>query len=362
MEYLPATDWIKNGDEPILISGPCSAESPEQLMQTAKRIVAKHPNNIFRAGIWKPRTQPGQFEGRGEEGLKWLLDVKQETGMLTATEVATPAHIELALKYKVDILWIGTRTTVNPFIVQELANALTGVDIPMLVKNPIHPDPQLWLGAMNRFSKAGIRKLGAIHRGFFTDVKSEYRNLPKWDIVLAVRTLYPDLPMICDISHIAGNTSRLQTLAQHATDINLDGLMIETHIDPSCALSDKDQQVTPDQLDELLLNVQVKHTAFTDSTVLAELNLIRNQINQLDATLMQTLSDRMKLAEIIGRLKMEHNVTILQMDRWKEIIDRSMASAAESGLSSEFIRNIFMLIHDESIRLQSEIEPAKKLS
>ena len=359
MEYSPAKDWIKKDGKPILVSGPCSAESPEQLMLTARQIAVRYPDNIFRAGIWKPRTKPGQFEGRGEEGLKWLLDVKRETGMRTATEVITPAHVELALRYEVDLLWIGTRTTVNPFIVQELADSLAGVDIQLLVKNPIHPDPHLWIGALSRFSKAGVRKLGAIHRGFFTDLKTEYRNLPKWEIALDLRTQFPDLAMICDISHIAGSKERLQVLAQHATDIKLDGLMIETHIDPSCALSDKDQQVTPSELYEILDGIHFKQETFTDVQAIARLGVIRDRINDLDTTLMQTLSDRMKMAELIGELKKEHDVAILQMDRWKEIIEKCMATAEEKGLSRVFIRNIFMLIHDESIRLQSELQSAE---
>jgi len=353
-------DWLRKGSDRILIAGPCSAESEQQVMETSAGIAAVNPNAIFRAGVWKPRTRPGLFEGRGEPALQWLADAKSKTGLRLATEVAIPKHVELALKYDIDVLWVGARTTVNPFMVQELAESLKGVDIPVMVKNPIHPDLQLWIGGLERFNKAGISKLAAIHRGFYTFEHSEYRNAPRWELVYELKSLYPALPIICDVSHIAGTTSLLNMVAQQAIDLNLDGLMIETHCDPSVALSDAQQQITPEKLRELLALLIARNPSFTEEVIVNRMSGIRNKIDELDRLLMKTLGDRMELAKEIGELKKEYNVSILQLDRWKEVIENCMQKAEQAGLYKEFVRNIFIQIHDESIRIQSTILTAKK--
>ena len=355
------TDWLRKGNDRILIAGPCSAESEEQVMETASGIATINPNAIFRAGVWKPRTRPGLFEGRGEPALQWLVDAKAKTGLRIATEVAIPKHVELALKYNVDVLWVGARTTVNPFMVQELAEALKGVDIPVMVKNPIHPDLQLWIGGLERFNKIGISKLAAIHRGFYTFEHSEYRNAPRWELVYELKSLFPALPIICDVSHIAGTTSLLHMVAQQAIDLNLDGLMIETHRDPSVALSDAQQQITPDNLRKLLSLLIARNASFTEEVIVNRMNGIRNKIDDLDKLLMKTLGDRMELAKEIGELKKEYNVSILQLDRWKAVIESCMQKADQAGLYKEFVRNIFIQIHDESIRIQSAILTEKEV-
>ncbi len=347
--------WLKNRNNRTLIAGPCSAESEDQMLETARKIVAYYPEVIFRAGAWKPRTRPNQFEGMGEEALKWLAKVKSETGIRVTTEVAVPAHVEKALKYGVDILWIGARTTVNPFLVQELAEAMRGVDIPVMIKNPLHPDLQLWIGAIERFSNTGQKKLAAIHRGFYTFEHSEYRNAPRWELVYELKSLFPDMPVICDISHIAGTTSLLQMVAQQAVDLSLDGLMIETHRDPVHALSDAQQQVTPDRLKEIIDSLKMRSPNFSKEVIEQRLGDIRKRIDDLDRLLLTNLSLRMELAREIGELKKINNVSILQIERWKEVIEQCMLKADEMGLYREFVRNIFIQIHDESIRLQSAI-------
>jgi len=347
--------WLGNGSERSLIAGPCSAESEDQVLETAEQIVSLFPNAIYRAGAWKPRTRPNQFEGKGEEALQWLAKVKATTGMRVTTEVAIPRHVEQALKYGVDILWIGARTTVNPFLVQELAESLRGVNVPVMIKNPLHPDLQLWIGAIERFSNVGLEQLAAIHRGFYTFEHSEYRNAPRWELVYELKSLFPDLPVICDISHIAGTTSLLQMVAQQAVDLNLDGLMIETHRDPSKALSDAQQQVTPQGLKSLIDALKLRNPGFTQEVVTNRMADIRKKIDEIDNLLLSNLSLRMDLAREIGDLKKEHNVSILQLERWKEVIEQCMHKADEMGLYREFVRNIFIQIHDESIRLQSAI-------
>ena len=349
------SDWLSKPGKRAIISGPCSAESEEQMLDTARKIAALFPDNIFRAGSWKPRTRPGQFEGKGEDALKWFSLVKQETGMKTTTEVAVPKHVEQSLSHGIDILWIGARTTVNPFMVQEIAEALKGVDIPVMVKNPLHPDLQLWVGGMERLQKSGVTRLAAIHRGFYTFEHSEYRNAPRWEIVYELKSLLPEMPVICDISHIAGSTGLLQMVAQQAMDLSLDGLMIETHNNPSVALSDAKQQITPEELNELIKSLKFRNPSFTEEVIKNHMNNIRLRIDELDKLLMQHLGSRMELAREIAELKKEHNVSILQMQRWKEVMEQCMLKADEMGLHREFIRNIFIQIHDESIRLQSAI-------
>lgn len=337
------------------MAGPCSAESRDQVLDTAIGIAAYYPNAILRAGIWKPRTRPGMFEGVGEQALPWLAEAKKVTGLKVAIETASVKHIELALKNGVDMIWIGARTTVNPFLVQELADSLKGVDIPVFVKNPIHPDLQLWIGGLERFYKAGITKLAAIHRGFHAFENSGYRNVPRWQLVHALKSRYPELPVICDISHIAGHREFLPMIAQQAYDLNLEGLMVETHCDPTSALSDAAQQVTPEELNELLTSLVKRLPSFEDTPVMNQILEIRKEIDVVDKKLLEALNRRVELAATIGELKKEYNVSILQLERWKQVIDNCMVLAAEKGLNSEFIRNVLIQVHDEAIRLQSKI-------
>lgn len=347
--------WLGRPGERVLMAGPCSAETPEQLLNTARGIAAFFPNNIFRAGIWKPRTRPGSFEGIGDEGVQWLRDVKRETGMRVATEVATTHHVELALKNEIDVLWIGARTTGNPFHVQELAESLRGVDIPVLVKNPLHPDIQLWIGGLERFYRSGITRLGAIHRGFHAYENSGYRNVPRWQIVHSLKSLYPGLPVICDISHISGHREYLATIAQQAYDLNLEGLMIETHCDPASALSDSQQQITPSELHNMVSGLLARRVNFEETEAMPLILEIRERIDEIDRGLLELLTRRMSLASEIGELKRDYNVSILQLQRWKEIIDHCMTIADEKGLNREFVKNVLIQIHDEAIRLQSKI-------
>lgn len=359
MEHLNS-DWLRDTRGQTLIAGPCSAESESQVLSTATGIAANFPGAIFRAGIWKPRTRPGMFEGMGEKALPWLQAVKKATGLKVAVETASTRHIELALKHEIDVLWIGARTTVNPFLVQELAEALRGVDVPVLVKNPIHPDLQLWIGGLERFARAGITRLGAIHRGFHAFENSGYRNVPRWQLVHALKSLYPQLPIICDISHIAGHTDYLKMIAQQACDLNLEGLMVETHCDPVNALSDAGQQITPEALFQLIHSLVHRLPNFEATPVMAQILEIREKIDEVDMLLLQALDRRMQLAATIGELKRDYNVSILQLERWKEVIENCMTLAGEKGLNKEFVRNVLIQIHDEAIRLQSEIlnEPA----
>lgn len=335
---------------PIVIAGPCSAESEEQVLETAKNLASKGIK-IFRAGIWKPRTKPGGFEGIGVIGLPWLKKVKEETGMYVATEVANKDHVFEALKAGVDILWIGARTTVNPFAVQEIADALRGVDIPVLVKNPVNPDLELWIGAFLRLYGAGIKRLGAIHRGFSSYDKKIYRNLPLWHIPIELRRRMPNLPIFCDPSHIGGKRELIAPLCQQAMDLGFNGLIIESHCNPDCAWSDASQQVTPDVLDYILnLLVIRKETQTTEN-----LSELRKQIDECDNNLMQELAKRMRVAREIGTFKKEHDMTILQTGRYNEILDKRGSQGVLLGVDSEFIKKVFELIHEESVRQQMEI-------
>ncbi|WP_321435894.1 bifunctional 3-deoxy-7-phosphoheptulonate synthase/chorismate mutase type II [uncultured Bacteroides sp.] len=335
---------------PIVIAGPCSAETREQVMETAKQLASKGIK-IFRAGIWKPRTKPGGFEGVGVEGLSWLEDVKKETGMYVSTEVATAKHVEEALKHNIDILWIGARTSANPFAVQEIADALQGVDIPVLIKNPVNPDLELWIGALERLHNAGLRRLGVIHRGFSTYDKKIYRNLPQWHIPIELRRRIPNLPIFCDPSHIGGKRELIASLSQQAMDLNFDGLIIESHCNPDVALSDASQQITPDILDYILNMLVIrKETQTTES--LAEL---RRQIDDCDNSLIEILAKRMRISREIGTFKKEHNMTVLQSGRYDEIISKRGAQGKEFGMDSEFMKTVFEAIHEESVRQQMEI-------
>lgn len=337
-------------ERPFVIAGPCSAESEEQIMTTAKQLAAKGCHN-FRAGVWKPRTKPGGFEGHGEVALPWLKEVKEETGMLVATEVATPEHVELALKYGIDILWVGARTSANPFAMQALADSLKGVDIPVFVKNPVNPDLELWIGALERINLAGVKRLAAIHRGFSSYDKKIYRNLPMWQIPIELRRRIPNLPIICDPSHIGGRRELVAPLCQQAMDLGFDGLIVESHCDPDHAWSDAKQQVTPDVLDYILSLLVVRDEKMTTEGI----TQLRHQIDELDDQLMNLLSKRMRVCREIGQYKKEHNMTVLQPARYNEILDKRGAQGALCGMASEFTAHVFELIHEESVRQQIEI-------
>ncbi len=355
-------NWLNIKSKPLIIAGPCSAESEEQVMEVAKALATSGKVSMYRAGVWKPRTRPGAFEGKATEGLSWLNKVKQETGLPVTVEVANPKHVEEALKFGIDVLWIGARTTVNPFYVQEIAEALKGIDIPVLVKNPIHPELQLWIGALERFNKIGINKLAAIHRGFYSYRKSEYRNLPQWEIPIALKVECPDLPVICDPSHISGKADMIEEVAQKAIDLNMDGLMIETHPNPSQALSDAKQQITPQKLIEILNNLKIRETHSENLEFENLLEQFRNEINEIDVELLRVLEQRMDIVEKIGSYKYKNNVAIFQLERWAEILKTRKATGYKLGLSDEFIQSIFQLIHSESIRIQTEVTKEKKKS
>ena len=335
---------------PLVIAGPCSAETEEQVMATAKAL-AKNDIKIFRAGVWKPRTKPGGFEGNGEKALPWLKRVKEETGMLIATEVATPKHVEASLNAGVDILWVGARTTANPFAVQELADSLRGIDVPVLVKNPVNPDLELWIGALERINQAGLERLGAIHRGFSSYDKKIYRNLPMWQIPIELRRRIPALPLICDPSHIGGRRDLIAPLCQQAMDLGMDGLIIESHCNPDEAWSDASQQVTPDILDYILGLLVVRDTKQSTES----LSALRKQIDQYDDQLIELLAKRMRVSREIGMFKKEHDMTVLQTGRYTEILEKRGAQGALCGIGADCIKEIFEAIHEESVRQQLEI-------
>jgi chorismate mutase len=339
---------------PLVIAGPCSAETEEQVLKIAHEL--KHSDvNYYRAGIWKPRTRPGMFEGVGEIGLRWLKKVKEETGMKTCTEVANAAHVKLAMDNDVDLLWIGARSTVSPFIMQEIADALQGTDKIVLVKNPVNPDLALWLGGIERLYTAGIKNLGAIHRGFSTYEKSKYRNIPEWQLAIEFQNKFPDLPLICDPSHITGNREMIFDVSQIALDLNFDGLMIETHIDPENAWSDAAQQVTPKRLIKIMEDLKIKKETNTDAEYQSSLDNLRAQINVVDSQLIELLGKRMKVADQIGELKKDKNVAVLQSKRWNEILGNMILEGESKGLSEEFVLKMFKAIHQESINHQEKI-------
>ena len=335
---------------PIVIAGPCSAESEEQVLNTGRALAAQGVR-IFRAGIWKPRTKPGGFEGVGVIGLPWLQRLKQETGMLVGVEVATKAHVDAALAFGVDLLWIGARTTANPFAMQELADALKDHDVPVLVKNPVNPDVELWIGGIERIYRAGIRRIGVIHRGFSSADKTIYRNVPQWHLPIELRRRLPQLPIFCDPSHIAGRRDLIQPLSQQAMDLGFDGLIIESHCTPDAAWSDAKQQVTPDVLDYILSILTVRD----EITTTEDIKLLRKQIDELDNALMEMLSKRMRVCREIGQYKKEHNITVLQTGRYSEILDKRGAQGSLCGMSADFVKQIFEHIHEESVRQQLEI-------
>lgn len=348
--------WLDdfNLNHPLVIAGPCSAETEDQVLKIAHEL-KNSDVSIFRAGIWKPRTRPGGFEGVGEIGLKWLQKAKAETGLLMATEVANATHVKLAIEYDIDVLWIGARTTVNPFAVQEIADALIGTDKIVLVKNPVNPDLSLWLGGLERLFAANIKNLGVIHRGFSTYEKTKYRNNPEWQIAIDFQSKFPDVPLICDPSHITGKRDMIQEVSQQALDLNYDGLIIESHIDPDNAWSDAAQQVTPTVLKQIFEDLRVRKESDTTDDFTKNMHKKRAQIDEFDTKLLEILGKRMKVADEIGLLKKEKNVAILQNKRWNEILEKMISDGEEKGLSEEFILKLFKAIHQESINHQEKI-------
>ncbi len=341
-------------DHPLVIAGPCSAETEEQVLKIAHELKDTDVN-YYRAGIWKPRTRPGNFEGVGALGLKWLQKVKEETGLKTATEVANRAHVELALEHDIDLLWVGARSTVSPFIVQEIAEALKGTDKIVLVKNPVNPDLSLWLGAVERMYSSDIKKLGVIHRGFSTYEKSKYRNIPEWQLAIELQTKFPDLPLINDPSHITGNRNMIFDVSQTALDLNYDGLIIETHHDPENAWSDAAQQVTPKTLVQIMKDLRIRKETDEEADYNNKLSNLRAQIDIIDNQLIDTLGKRMKVSDGIGELKKQRNVAVLQSNRWNQILGAMILEGESKGLSEEFVLKMFKAIHQESINHQEKI-------
>lgn len=349
-DIKPIKFYGVDSKRPVVIAGPCSAETEEQVMETAKDL-AKNGVRIFRAGIWKPRTKPGGFEGVGSVGLTWLQEVKKETGMLVATEVANKQHVEEALNAGVDVLWIGARTSANPFAMQEIADSLVGADVPVLVKNPVNPDLELWIGAMQRIYNAGIRQIGAIHRGFSAYGKHLYRNMPQWHIPIELRRRMPELALICDPSHIGGKRELVAPLSQQAMDMGFDGLIVESHCDPDSAWSDNSQQVTPEVLNFILNMLVVRDTTQTTES----LTLLRQQIDQIDNDLLEALSKRMRISREIGQYKKEHSMPVVQTGRYDDILNSRAAAAEELGMNGDFMKTVYQAIHEESVRQQIEV-------
>jgi len=353
---LPINQWFKESiSSPLIIAGPCSAESENQVISTAEAISQIPGVSIFRAGIWKPRTRPGNFEGAGNKALKWLQKVQQQTKLKVAVEVATPEHVKLCIDAGVDILWIGARTTSNPFSVQQIAEALQNCKIPVLIKNPINPDIDLWIGAIERVTQSGINKIAAVHRGFFPFEKTVLRNIPKWEIAIELMTRYHNLPVLCDPSHISGHTNYIKEISQKALDLTFEGLMIESHISPNDALSDKMQQLTPKSLGKMLKSLHFRQANTNNIKIIDKIEIFRSKIDSLDFQLLELLLQRMKVVEEIGVYKSHNNISILQLRRWIEIINTRIEYGVKLGLNNDFIKQLLQLIHDESIRKQTEI-------
>ncbi|UAY53704.1 bifunctional 3-deoxy-7-phosphoheptulonate synthase/chorismate mutase type II [Ferruginibacter albus] len=352
MKELVQEKWAKR---PLIISGPCSAETEEQVLETATRLANTGKVDMLRAGIWKPRTKPGMFEGIGVKGLPWLLKAKQVTGLPTTVEVATAKHVEDALQFDVDVLWIGARTTVNPFSVQEVADALRGVDIPVLIKNPINADLELWSGGIERLQKVGVKQIGMIHRGFANYGNTEYRNAPMWHLPIEMKRRFPGMLLICDPSHIGGRRDILQAIAQQSINLDFDGLMIESHIDPDHAWSDAKQQITPERLAEMLGDLVWRSENTDKEEFITALSTLREQINHIDDELLALIGQRMKVADKIGQYKKDNNITILQTNRWNDILEKAFAKGDKLGLSKDFISKYFDAIHLESINHQNKV-------
>ncbi len=345
-------EWLPVDRVPWVIAGPCSAETREQVLATAHGVAACPNVRVFRAGLWKPRTRPNTFEGVGRAGLPWLQAVKEQTGLPTTTEVATAKHVELCLDHGIDMLWIGARTTVNSFMVQEIAEALRGVDIPVLVKNPINAELGLWIGAIERLYGAGVRKLAAIHRGFSTYTETEYRNRPNWQIPIELKRSFPRLGLICDPSHIAGRRSLVERVAQMALDFGIQGLMIETHVAPDQALSDAAQQITPEDLTTMIGRLCVRDAEPLEAEVRSQILRLRACIDQVDARILQDLAERMRWVQEIGRLKKQHHIPVLQLDRWETLLEDHVARAQAAGLDPDFVKTIFEAIHTQAVQQQ----------
>jgi chorismate mutase len=354
-EFNPIKDWLPHINNPLLISGPCSLETEQQTLETA-RLLARDPRVfVYRGGVWKPRTRPGSFEGVGSIGLKWLQKVKKETGLPIGTEVANAHHTEMALKAGLDVLWIGARSTASPFVVQEIADVLKGSNAVVMVKNPVNPDVQLWMGAVERVYNAGIKNIVAIHRGFTPFRETIYRNYPNWQTVIELRRLMPNLPIICDPSHIAGKREYLFEIAQKAFDMGMEGLMLESHIDPSCALSDATQQLTPSDLGKLLDRLVIRHETANNPEFENRLDMLRSRIDAIDSELLEMLSSRVEIVKQIGQYKKENNVTALQINRWSQLMENRVNIGKKLDLNEIFIKILFQLIHEDSVRMQTEI-------
>ncbi|HET6556342.1 MAG TPA: chorismate mutase [Prolixibacteraceae bacterium] len=355
IEIRPIKHWLPQINNPLIIAGPCSLETEDQAMETAKLLAKDHRVFVYRGGVWKPRTRPGSFEGVGSIGLKWLQMVREETGMPVGTEVANAQHAEEALKAGLDVLWIGARSTASPFVVQEIADVVKGTDAVVMVKNPVNPDVQLWVGAFERLSQAGIKNMVAIHRGFTPFRDSAYRNYPNWKTVIELRRLMPSLPIICDPSHIGGKREYLFDISQKAFDMGMEGLMIESHCDPSCALSDKEQQLTPLDLGQLLSRLVIRNATADNKQFENQLELLRNRIDAIDTELLETLSSRMEIVKQIGEYKRANNVTALQIGRFAELMDKRVRLGERLNLDPHFVQQIFQHIHEDSVRMQTDI-------
>ncbi len=355
LDINPIKSWLPNIDNPLLIAGPCSLESEEQALETAKLLAKDKRVFVYRGGVWKPRTRPGSFEGVGSIGLKWLQTVRAETGLPVGTEVANAQHTEEALNAGLDVLWIGARSTASPFVVQEIADVVKGSDAVVMIKNPVNPDAQLWMGAVERIHQAGIKNIVAIHRGFTPFRETKYRNYPNWKTVIELKRMMPNLPIICDPSHIAGKREWLFEISQKAFDMGMEGLMLESHIDPSCALSDAAQQLTPADLAKLLDRLVVRHENADNPDFETQLDVLRNRIDAIDSELLETLSSRVDIVKLIGKYKKENNVTALQIGRWSQLMDSRVNLGKKMDLNETFVKILFQLIHEDSVRMQTEI-------
>ena len=355
LDINPIKTWLPKIDNPLLIAGPCSLETEKQALDTARLLVKDKRVFVYRGGVWKPRTRPGSFEGVGSIGLKWLQMVKQETGLPVGTEVANAQHTEEALNAGLDVLWIGARSTASPFVVQEIADVVKGSNAVIMIKNPVNPDAQLWMGAIERIYQASIKNIVAIHRGFTPFVETKYRNYPNWKTVIELKRLMPNLPIICDPSHIAGKREYLFEISQKAFDIGMEGLMIESHIDPSCALSDAAQQLTPADLAKLLDRLVIRHESANNPAFENQLDVLRNRIDEIDTELLEILSTRVEIVKKIGQYKKENNVTALQINRWAQLMENRVNIGKKLDLNEFFVKTIFQLIHEDSVRMQTEI-------
>ncbi len=351
----PIKVWLPTIDNPLLISGPCSLESEEQVLETARLLAKDHRVHVYRGGVWKPRTRPGSFEGVGSIGLKWLQRVKQETGLMVGTEVANAQHTEEALKAGLDVLWIGARSTASPFVVQEIADVLKGTDSIVMIKNPVNPDAQLWMGAVERIQQAGIKNIVGIHRGFTPFRETKYRNYPNWKTFIELRRMLPNLPIICDPSHIAGKREYLFEISQKAFDMGMDGLMLESHRDPSVALSDAAQQLTPANLGKLLDKLVIRTENTNNPDFENQLDVLRNRIDSIDSELLEILSSRVAIVKQIGQYKRDHNVTALQINRWSQLMGSRVELGKKLEMNETFVKILFQLIHEDSVRMQTEI-------